>query len=57
MRRPKEEIPMNLNPLKGWYKPSGYTKWYWYPIVMPIVAIFLLYVLIDNAIYDLVRKK
>ncbi|AMW61519.1 hypothetical protein PHRODO_33 [Bacillus phage Phrodo] len=32
---------MGLNPLKDWYKPSGYMKWYYYPIGLILIGTVL----------------
>jgi hypothetical protein len=45
-----------FNPFEAWWKPSSYTKWYWYPVMMPCMGLLLLYVLIVNGLYNLFRR-
>ena len=53
----RKELDMwGFNSDKDIFKMSNYTKWYHYFWVMPMMAIFILYIRTDNFIYGIVEK-
>lgn len=41
----------SFNPLEGWWKMSSYSKWYHYFWLMPIVAVFWLFLYTKSKIF------